>query len=151
LARTGLTAETVAADAATWADIRVFDAVLLDAPCSATGTFRRHPDVLWNARPGDIPSLVQVQSRLLASAAKRVRPGGRLIYSVCSLETEEGEAQVRDFLARQADFVLDPISLGEADIPEASLASEGWLRILPHHAAGGLDGFFIARFRRNPA
>ena len=83
LARTGLTAETVAADAAAWTDIRRFDAVLLDAPCSATGTFRRHPDVLWNARPSDIPSLVQVQSRLLASAAGRVRPGGRLVYSVC--------------------------------------------------------------------
>ena len=148
LARTGLSAETVAADAATWSDTRQFDAVLLDAPCSATGTFRRHPDVLWNARPSDIPSLTQVQSRLLASAAGRVRPGGRLVYSVCSLETEEGEAQVRDFLARWPDYHLDPVAPGEGGAPEASLADDGWLRILPHHAEGGLDGFFIARFRR---
>jgi 16S rRNA (cytosine967-C5)-methyltransferase len=149
LARTGLIAETEAADAATWSDSRQFDAVLLDAPCSATGTFRRHPDVLWNARPSDIPSLAQVQSKLLASAARRVRPGGRLVFSVCSLEIEEGEAQVRDFLTLQPDFELDGISLGEAGSPEASLSAEGWLRILPHHAEGGLDGFFIARFRRH--
>ena len=151
LARTGLSAETVAADAATWADSRQFDAVLLDAPCSATGAFRRHPDVLWNARPSDIPSLVQVQAKLLASAARRVRPGGRLVFSVCSLETEEGEAQVRDFLTTQPDFTLAPISVAEGGAPEASLTSEGWLRILPQHAEGGLDGFFIARFRRRDA
>ena len=151
LARTGLSAETAAADAAAWPDTRQFDAVLLDAPCSATGTFRRHPDVLWNARPSDIPSLVQLQAKLLASAAGRVRPGGRLVYSVCSLETEEGEAQVTDFLSAQPDFALDPILPGEGGAPEASLASEGWLRLLPHHAEGGLDGFFIARFRRRAA
>ncbi len=148
LARTGLAAETHAVDAAAWPDERTFDAVLLDAPCAATGTFRRHPDVLWNARPGDIPSLVQVQARLLASAARRVKAGGRLVYSVCSLEPEEGEAQVRGFLAAHPDFVLDPIAPGEGGAPAASRAAEGWLRILPHHAEGGLDGFFIARLRR---
>jgi 16S rRNA (cytosine967-C5)-methyltransferase len=148
LARTGLTAETVVADAGAWADDRVFDAVLLDAPCSATGTFRRHPDVLWNARPGDIPALCQVQARLLNAAAKRVRPEGRLVYSVCSLEPEEGEAQARAFLATHTDFALDPISPEEGGAPIASLAPEGWLRILPNQADGGLDGFFIARFRR---
>ena len=151
LTRTGLAAETVAADAATWPDARQFDAVLLDAPCSATGTFRRHPDVLWNARPSDIPSLTQVQARLLRSAAQRVRPGGRLVYSVCSLETEEGEAQVREFLSAQPDFTLDPISPGEGGSPGLSLTMDGWLRILPHHADGGVDGFFIARFRRRPS
>ena len=151
LARTGLTAETHAVDAGAWPDTRDFDAVLLDAPCTATGTFRRHPDVLWNARPGDIPALVQVQNRLLAAAAGRVKPGGRLVYSVCSLEPEEGEAQVRGFLGAQGEFVLDPIAVGEAGAPPASRASEGWLRILPHHAEGGLDGFFIARFRRRPS
>ncbi len=149
LARTGLSAKTVTADAVAWTDGRLFDAVLLDAPCSATGTFRRHPDVLWNAKPGDIPSLVQLQSRLLAAAAKRVRPGGRMVYSVCSLEPEEGEAQARGFLSTNPDFTLEPLEPGEGGSPLVSLAPEGWLRILPHHADGGLDGFFIARFRRH--
>ena len=148
LKRTGLAAEVVTADAAAWDDARLFDAVLLDAPCSATGTFRHHPDVLWNARPGDIAALAGVQAALLTAAAARVRPGGRLIYSVCSLEREEGEDQARAFLAARADFALDPIAPGEAGAPAASLAPEGWLRILPHHAEGGLDGFFIARLRK---
>ena len=148
LRRTGLTAEVRAVDAANWVDPRLFDAVLLDAPCSATGTFRRHPDVLWNARPGDIASLAGVQSALLTSAAARVRSGGRLVYSVCSLEPEEGEAQVKTFLAAHPGFSLEPIQAGEGGAPAVSLAPEGWLRILPHHAPGGLDGFFIARFRK---
>ncbi|MGH7025154.1 MAG: RsmB/NOP family class I SAM-dependent RNA methyltransferase [Caulobacteraceae bacterium] len=148
LKRLDLAAEVVAADAAKWSDPRAFDAVLLDAPCSATGTFRRHPDVLWNARPSDIASLAATQARLLTAAAARVKPGGRLVYSVCSLEREEGEDQARAFLAAHADFALGPIAPGEADSPIASHSPEGWLRILPHHMAGGLDGFFIARFRR---
>jgi 16S rRNA (cytosine967-C5)-methyltransferase len=148
LTRLGLPAEVIAADANSWADPRTFDAVLLDAPCSATGTFRRHPDVLWNARPSDIASLAAAQAALLTRSAARVRPGGRLIYSVCSLEREEGEGQARAFLAADPDFAVDPISPGEGGSPAASLTPEGWLRILPHHMAGGLDGFFIARFRR---
>lgn len=148
LERTGLSAETLVADAADWKDERLFDAVLLDAPCSSSGTFRRHPDALWNARPGDIPALAALQSRLLASAARRVRPGGRLVYSVCSLESEEGEAQVRAFLAANPDFALQPAQPGEAGAPLASLAPEGWLRILPHHLDGGIDGFFVARMSR---
>jgi 16S rRNA (cytosine967-C5)-methyltransferase len=148
LARMDLPAEVVAADAAAWPDVRLFDAVLLDAPCSATGTFRRHPDVLWNARPSDIASLAAAQARLLAATAARVKPGGRLVYSVCSLEREEGEDQIRAFLAAFPDFSLDRIAPDEAGAPSASLAAEGWLRILPHHVAGGLDGFFVARFRR---
>jgi 16S rRNA (cytosine967-C5)-methyltransferase len=147
LARTGLSAEVITADAGVWPDERCFEAVLLDAPCSASGTFRRHPDVLWNARPSDIASLAGAQGRLLAAAAKRVKPGGRLIYSVCSLEREEGEDQVRAFLAALPDFSLDPIAPGEGGAPAASGTAEGWLRILPHHAPGGLDGFFVARFR----
>ena len=148
LARMGLSAEIVRADAVHWRDERKFDAVLLDAPCSATGTFRRHPDVLWNARPPDIAAMAAGQSALLASAAARLGPDGRLIYSVCSLEPEEGEAQVRGFLAANPDFITDPITLGEAGAPAVSLTPEGWLRILPQHAEGGLDGFFIARLRR---
>jgi 16S rRNA (cytosine967-C5)-methyltransferase len=149
LERTGLTAETVIADAVRWTDPREFDAVLLDAPCSATGTFRRHPDALWNARPGDIAALAQIQSQLLAAAARRVRPGGRLVYSVCSLEPEEGEGQVRAFLAANPAFTLEPPAPGEGGAPPASLAGDGWLRILPHHLEGGLDGFFIARMLRS--
>jgi 16S rRNA (cytosine967-C5)-methyltransferase len=148
LARTGLAAEVVAADATTWADARAFDAVLLDAPCSATGTFRRHPDVLWAARPGDIAALAALQGRLLDAAAARVKRGGRLVYCVCSLEPEEGEAQVAAFLARTAGFALDPIAPDEGGSPQASLTSDGTLRILPHHRSGGTDGFFVARFRR---
>lgn len=148
LTRLRLAAETVAADAVAWPDRRDFAAVLLDAPCSATGTFRRHPDVLWNVRPSDVGSLVAAQARLLAAAAGRVRSGGVLVYSVCSLEPEEGEAQVGAFLSSQPEFALDRVVGGEAGAPAASLTSEGWLRILPHHAEGGLDGFFVARFRR---
>ncbi len=148
LARTGLSAEIITADAAAWGDPRTFDAVLLDAPCSATGTFRRHPDVLWAAKPGDIASLAAVQTRLLDAAATRTRPGGRLVYCVCSLEPEEGEAQVAAFLARRPAFAISPITAGEGGAPVPSLRPDGSLRILPHHMTGGLDGFFVARFRR---
>lgn len=148
LARTALTAEVVAAEAGAWADERQFDAVLLDAPCSATGTFRRQPDVLWAARPGDIASLAAVQSRLLDSAAKRTKPGGRLVYCVCSLEPEEGEAQVAAFLARHSDFSLAPAAPGEAGAPQESRLADGTLRLLPHQRAGGQDGFYVARFVR---
>jgi 16S rRNA (cytosine967-C5)-methyltransferase len=146
LARTHMQAEVIAADAGAWEDTRTFDAVLLDAPCSATGTFRRHPDVLWAARPGDVASLAAVQSKLLDSAAGRLKPGGRLVYCVCSLEPEEGEAQVEAFLTRHPDMALDPIASEEGGAPAASLTPRGVLRILPHHREGGLDGFFAARF-----
>ena len=148
LARTNLTAETVTADAAGWHDGRTFDAVLLDAPCSATGTFRRHPDVLWVASPADIPKLAAVQSRLLDNAARRTKVGGRLVYCVCSLEPEEGEGQLAAFLARFPGFEIEPAEPGEGGAPEASLRPDGTLRILPHHRAGGTDGFYIARMRR---
>jgi 16S rRNA (cytosine967-C5)-methyltransferase len=139
----------VTADGAAWKDGRSFDAVLLDAPCSATGTFRRHPDVLWAAKPSDVASLAAVQSRLFDAAAARVKAGGRLVYCVCSLEPEEGEAQVAAFLQRHPDFAIDPIAAGEGGAPEASLQPQGTLRILPHHRPGGLDGFYIARLRRS--
>ena len=148
LARTGLAATTVAADAANWKDGRGFDAVLLDAPCSATGTFRRHPDVLWAARPSDIAGLAAVQSKLLDAAVRRLKPGGRLVYCVCSLEPEEGEGQVAAFLSRTPGVALDPIVAGEGGSPAASLRADGTLRILPHHAPGGTDGFYVARFRK---
>jgi 16S rRNA (cytosine967-C5)-methyltransferase len=148
LVRTGLSAETVVADAAIWDDARTFDAILLDAPCSATGTFRRHPDVLWAARPGDVASLAAVQARILDAAADRLKPGARLVYCVCSLEPEEGEAQVEAFLARRQDMALDRIAAGEGGAPAASLTARGTLRLLPHQRNGGQDGFFAARFRK---
>ena len=148
LARAGLAAAVVAADADNWDDGRTFDAVLLDAPCSSTGTFRRNPDVLWTLRPADIAKLAEVQTRLLAAAARRVKPGGRLVYCVCSLEPEEGEAQARAFLKRHPEFALTPVAPAEVGAPAASATSDGWLRILPHQLEGGLDGFFIAKFAR---
>jgi 16S rRNA (cytosine967-C5)-methyltransferase len=144
LERMGLKAQTVVADAAEWKDERRFDAVLLDAPCTATGTFRRHPDVLWAVRAGEVAKLAALQKRLLDSAAERVSPGGRLVYCVCSLEPEEGEAQVRAFLARRPNFALAPPEPGEGGAPPRAL-KDGMLRITP---ADAMDGFFIARMTR---
>jgi 16S rRNA (cytosine967-C5)-methyltransferase len=152
LKRVGFSAEMHMADAESWDDKRAFDVVLLDAPCSATGTFRRQPDVLWATRPADIAKLADVQHRLLDSAAGRVAPGGRLVYSTCSLEREEGETQVLAFVRRHPEFVVDKVSTDEASaigLPQDSLKPEGWLRLLPHQRAGGQDGFFVARLRRN--
>ena len=150
LARAQLSAEILAAEAGAWEDPRKFDAVLLDAPCTATGTFRRHPDVLWATRPGDIAKLAETQGRLLAAAARRVRPGGRLVYCVCSLEPEEGEGQVDGFLRSNPDFQLSAIAPGEGGAPEASVTPAGTLRLLPCHREAGTDGFFAARFTRLP-
>ncbi|ESQ85661.1 hypothetical protein AEAC466_00370 [Asticcacaulis sp. AC466] len=151
LARTGLSAEIAMADAETYDDTRQFDIVLLDAPCSATGTFRRQPDVLWATRPADIAKLADVQHRLLDSAADRVKPGGDLVYSTCSLEREEGETQILAFLRRHKDFTLVkllPESAADIGVPAESIRPEGWLRLLPHHRPGGQDGFFVAKLRR---
>jgi 16S rRNA (cytosine967-C5)-methyltransferase len=150
LQRMGLAAEVTTAEVADWADDRLFDAVLLDAPCTATGTFRRHPDVLWAAKAGDLGKLAGLQTRLLASAARRVRPGGRLVYCVCSLEPEEGEAQMRTFLDRHPAFHLVRVADGEAGAPPRGLTFDGALRIHPSLEApdGGMDGFFAARFVR---
>ena len=108
LARTGLKAKTVVADALEWTPDAPFDAVLLDAPCSATGTFRRHPEVLYRARPAIIEQSAELQARLLARAADWVRPGGSLVYAVCSLEPQEGEERIDAFLAERPDFRLEP-------------------------------------------
>ena len=153
LARTGLEAEVVVADATAWDDARSFDAVLLDAPCSATGTFRRHPDVLWAARPADIAKLCALQSRLLDAAAARVRAGGRLVYCVCSLEPEEGEAQATAFLVRHPEFDVRPVEAREGGVPARALTPGGFVRLLPgavEPELGG-DGFFVAVFVRRAA
>jgi 16S rRNA (cytosine967-C5)-methyltransferase len=151
LDRVRLSAELIAADAAGFDDGRRFNAVLLDAPCSATGTFRRHPDVLWGARPADIAQLAAVQSRLLDAAARLTAPKGRLVYSVCSLEPEEGEAQVAAFLARRPEFVRVPILAEPYGLPKEAANLHGDLRLLPgaEVPSGGQDGFFIARFDRS--
>jgi len=150
LARTGLGAEVVATPAEDWDDPRVFDAVLLDAPCTATGTFRRNPEVLRATKPADVAKLADVQHRLLDAAAERVKPGGRLVYCVCSLEREEGETQVIAFLRRNPAFRTAPAVPADVGAPDEALTPEGWLRILPSMWAekGGLDGFFIARLDR---
>jgi 16S rRNA (cytosine967-C5)-methyltransferase len=124
----------------------LFDAVLLDAPCSSTGTFRRHPEVLYRARPSVIAELTELQANLLAKAATFVRPGGTIVYAVCSLEPAEGEAIVSAFLASNPHFAISPPVTGE--LPDAVTSSpDGRVRILPGmlSEAGGLDGFFMAR------
>ena len=144
LQRTGLPAQVVVADALEWQPEQPFDAILLDAPCTATGTCRRHPDVLHRIGPRQIEEQTKLQKRLLERAAGWLAPNGRLVYAVCSLEREEGEAQAVDV---QLD--RDPIN---ADELPAGLqpTSEGWLRTDPGMLAkhGGMDGFFIARWRK---
>ena len=151
LDRTGLKAEVVVADGESWADDRRFDAVLLDAPCTATGTLRRNPEVLYALGPTEIAKLADVQHRLLDAAAARVKPGGRLVYCVCSLEREEGETQITAFLRRHPDFSLTPADPDKVGAPAEALAGGGWLRLLPSQwpDKGGLDGFFVARLERS--
>ena len=149
LARTGLEARLIAADALTWQADREFDAILLDAPCSATGTFRRHPEVLYRARPSIIASSVELQTQLLERAARWLKPGGSLVYAVCSLEPQEGEDVVSAFLDANAGFRIEPPKPGE--LPDfVTSAERGWVRILPGmlENEGGLDGFFVARLVR---
>jgi 16S rRNA (cytosine967-C5)-methyltransferase len=120
------------------------DAVLVDAPCTGTGTFRRHPDARWRLTPNDIAVLAAAQRSILHAAAAVVAPGGLLVYSTCSLETEENDAQVETFLSDHPDFVLEPPPDGA--VPAAVLDA-GRLRVLPHRH--GTDGAFAARMRRN--
>ncbi|HEX8666215.1 MAG TPA: transcription antitermination factor NusB [Beijerinckiaceae bacterium] len=153
MARLDLAVETRAADALTL-EAEPFDAVLLDAPCSATGTIRRHPDVLWVKSEEDIAKLAALQARLLDKAADLTKPGGRLVYCTCSLEPEEGEHQAAAFLARHSAFRRDPARPEELPGLSQAIGPEGDVRTLPHHGgpdlgAVGLDGFFIARFRRD--
>jgi 16S rRNA (cytosine967-C5)-methyltransferase len=155
MARLRLAVETKVADALTL-EAEPFDAVLLDAPCSATGTIRRHPDVPWVKRAENLGKLADLQSRLLDRAAALTRPGGRLVYCTCSLEPEEGEGQAAAFLARHSGFRRVPVSAEELSGLSQAITPEGDVRTLPHQGgpgfgAVGLDGFFISRFRReNP-
>ncbi|MDB5697159.1 MAG: SAM-dependent methyltransferase [Sphingomonas bacterium] len=147
LTRTRLIAEVVRADALEWSPPAPYDAVLLDSPCSASGIFRRHPDVLHRFRPELLDELVSIQARLLARAAAWVRPGGTLVYATCSLEPAEGEHQAERFLADHPTYTLVAPAPGELPV-EAT--GRGWVRTVPGtlEAQGGCDGFFAARFRR---
>ena len=144
-----LSAMTVTADAATWRPPGPCDAVLLDAPCSATGTIRRHPDVLRIKRPQDVRALTEAQDRLLAAAIDMLRPGGRLVYSVCSLQPEEGAQRIAGVLAR-GGVRLEPFAAGDLPGLPAAITSDGFLRTHPGMWAerGGMDGFFAARLVR---
>lgn len=154
LERLGLTAEVVVGDALALGGAGTFDAVLLDAPCSATGTIRRHPDVAWTKSSDDIARLSGLQARLLDRAATLLRPGGRLVYCTCSLEPEEGEAQIIAFLSRNPDFARVPVAADEVGGLAELIDPNGDLRTLPCHlgggtdARGGLDGFFVSRLVR---
>ncbi|MCC6778510.1 MAG: methyltransferase domain-containing protein [Hyphomicrobiales bacterium] len=154
LARLELSAETVAADATQWRS-DPFDAVLIDAPCSATGTIRRHPDISWLKRNEDILALADLQRRLIAHAVALLKPGGSLVYCTCSLEPEEGEAIVRDLLASGSNNLRrQPIMAAEVHGHAEWLTVDGDLRTLPSHLVdpdprmSGLDGFFAARLQK---
>jgi 16S rRNA (cytosine967-C5)-methyltransferase len=157
LDRLGFKAETIVADAAQWSPGRTFDAVLLDAPCTATGTIRRHPDILRLKRSQDVAALAQTQRRILDNAARLVKPGGMLVYCTCSLEPEEGVALVERFLSENAAYARSPIGPEETGGQPDWITPDGDLRTLPVHlndqpeGARGLDGFFAARLKHQNA
>jgi len=141
-------------DAAKLSPAAPYDAVLLDAPCLATGTIRRHPDLPFVKQPDDLKALAGIQAKLLDNAAKMLKPGGVLVYCTCSLEPEEGAEQIAKFLARTDGFAVERVRAGEAGIAADWLTAEGFLRTLPCHMVleraelSGMDGFFAARLRR---
>ncbi len=157
LARLNLEAETVAADATQWRADALFEAVLLDAPCTATGTIRRHPDILHLKTPADLEKLAGLQMRLLDHAVTLLRPSGALVYCTCSLEPEEGINQVERLLARRDDLTLEPIDPVPLGAHPEWVRPPGVIRTLPWQlpaddpAMSGIDGFFVARLRKTAA
>jgi 16S rRNA (cytosine967-C5)-methyltransferase len=153
LNRLSLKAELVCADVAEW-EAEPFDAVLLDAPCSSTGTIRRHPDIPWLKQPADLEKLVALQRRLIDRAAQLTRPGGALVYCTCSLEPEEGEDIVAGLLAREPGLRRAPVSAAEVSGHAEFVTQSGDLRTLPCHLPAadprlaGIDGFYAARLRK---
>lgn len=151
LARTGLSAQVAQADLRQWQPDAPVDAILLDAACTATGIYRRHPDVLHRIGPRQIEELAQLQGELLDRAAGWVKPGGRIAYATCSLEQAEGEDRIAHFLKTHGDFALEPAD--PAILPRGiAPTAQGWIRTLPDCLAdeGGTDGFFIALLVRTP-
>jgi 16S rRNA (cytosine967-C5)-methyltransferase len=148
--RTGLTIETVAADAARWQPEAPARHILLDAPCSSTGTVRRHPDAAWLKSAADVTRMAEVQDRLLDAAAKALAPGGTLVYCVCSLQREEGPDRVGALLSRVKALERVPVAAGEIGGLAELITADGDLRTLPCHLAetGGMDGFYAARLVR---
>ena len=153
LQRLSLPVAAVAADGVTWRPERPPDAVLLDAPCTATGAIRRHPDVPHLKRPADVARLAVIQERLLRAAVDMLRPGGVLVYCTCSLEPEEGPGQIEALLKSGAPVERRPLSAAEFAIPSEWITPEGDLRTLPFHLAeyDGLDGFYAARLAKQGA
>jgi len=153
-ARLKLNVETVAADALDWKPETQFDGILLDAPCTSTGTIRRHPDVPWLKSEADLAVLTSLQQRLLDRAVDLLRPGGTLVYCVCSLEPEEGEQQIEALLARDQRLSRKPIEAAEVFGHSEFIIADGALRTLPHYLPdpdphwAGLDGFYAARLIR---
>jgi 16S rRNA (cytosine967-C5)-methyltransferase len=153
LARLSLSAEIVAADALDWQG-GPFDGVLLDAPCSATGTIRRHPDIPWLKNEADLPVLTSLQQRLIDRAVELTKPGGTFVYCVCSLEPEEGQNQIETLLARDSRVMRSPISGQEVFGHAEFITTDGDLRTLPQQLPdpdprwAGLDGFYAARLTR---
>jgi 16S rRNA (cytosine967-C5)-methyltransferase len=152
LARLDYAAETVVADAGNYAPASLYDGVLLDAPCSATGTFRRHPEVIWHRSVGDVAGRVRLQRALLTNAFRCLDAGGVLVYCVCSLEPAEGEDQVDWALDALPGLELWPVTPTELPGLESAVTARGLVRTHPGMAPGGreggMDGFFVARFRR---
>jgi 16S rRNA (cytosine967-C5)-methyltransferase len=154
LDRLGLKVEAVQADIFDYEPPALFDAVLLDAPCSSTGTVRRHPDIPWGKSPADVEKLADLQRRMLIRAVSLVKPGGRIVFSNCSLDPLEGEALHAAFLAATPDVTDDPVQPGEIAGADAFLTLLGTLRTTPadmdmgRPEISGLDGFFAARLRR---
>lgn len=153
LERLNFHAKMLEADATQLDGVGEFDVVLLDAPCSATGTYRRHPEVLWHRKEKDFAQRATLQSQMLSEAAKRVAKGGQLIYCTCSLEPEEGENQIEQFLNQHGDFKLAPVQADELNGWAGPIDVNGYVRALPclelpNGCAGGTDGFFAARLQR---
>ena len=149
LIRTGLTAETRISDV-----IEVsgsFDARLLDAPCSATGTIRRHPDLPFAKDGSDFQELFELQARMLDHALTLLSPGGRLVFCTCSLLPDEGEVQIEDALGRHPDLIVDRMALERPGIDPDWITEEGGLRLRPDHWSdmGGMDGFYVAGLRKS--
>lgn len=150
LKRTGLSADIVTANGRTWTSEIVFDAVLLDAPCTATGTLRRRPDAAWAKQAGDAASLSPIQDDLAATALAVLKPGGRLVICTCSLQPEEGEHWLARILDAHPGLRLDPVIPAEMPGLETAILPSGAVRLTPDMWAerGGIDGFFMARLIR---